>query len=74
MQTKKRKVCQPRYDLGKEHHDEYAGNYVALKNGELVAYGKTIKEADTKAKAKGCKKTFAYIIFRQKTKKLWGGW
>ncbi len=39
----------------KEHHAEYAGKHVALKDGELIAYGNTIKEADLKAKEKGVK-------------------
>ncbi len=57
----------------KEHHAEYAGNYVALKNGELIAYGKTIKEADTKAKAKGVKNPLlAYIPAEDE--EVWGGW
>lgn len=37
----------------KENKHNYAGNYVALKDGKLIAYGRTIKEADLGAKAKG---------------------
>lgn len=57
----------------KEHHDEYAGNYVALKDGELVAFGKTIKEADTKAKEKGVKNPLLHYI-PAKDEEVWGGW
>lgn len=57
----------------KEHHDEYAGNYVALKDGELVAFGKTIKEADTKAKEKGVKDPLLHYI-PAKDEEVWGGW
>ena len=32
-----------------EHYSEYAGKYVALKDGELIAFGETLKEADLKA-------------------------
>lgn len=39
----------------KEHHAEFAGKHVALKDGELIAYGDTIKEADLKSKEKGVK-------------------
>lgn len=47
----------------KEHHAEYAGNYVALKDGELIAVGKTIKEADLKAKEKGVEKPLLTYLF-----------
>lgn len=57
----------------KEHHAEYAGNYVALKDGELIAVGKTIKEADLKAKEKGFDKTLLHYI-PAKDEEVWGGW
>jgi hypothetical protein len=57
----------------KEHHAEYAGNYVALKNGELVAYGRTIKEADQKAKAKGVNDSLLTYLFPL-DEIPWGGW
>lgn len=56
----------------KEHHAEYAGNYVALKDGELIAFGKTIKEADLKAKEKGFYKTLLHYI-PAKDEEVWGG-
>lgn len=73
-QTKKSKgYVSPDTIWVKEHHAEYAGNYVALKDGELIAHGKTIKEADTKAKAKGVKNPrLAYIPAKEE--KPWGGW
>ncbi len=57
----------------KEHHAEYAGKYVALKDGELIAFGKTIKEADVNAKEKGVKNTMLTYLPRE-DEELWGGW
>jgi hypothetical protein len=57
----------------KEHHAEYAGNYVALKDGEFVGYGKTIKEADLKAKEKGVKNPLLHYI-PAVDEEVWGGW
>lgn len=57
----------------KKHHAEYAGKYVALKDGELIASGKTIKEADLKAKEKGVKNTMLTYLPRE-DEELWGGW
>ena len=47
----------------KEHHSEYAGKHVALKDGELIAFGDTIKEADSKAKEKGVKNAMLTYLF-----------
>lgn len=58
----------------KEHHHEYAGNYVALKNGELIAYGKTIKEADLKAKEKGVKNSLLTYLPKLDEEIFCGGW
>ncbi len=63
----------PNIEWLKIHRDEYAGNYVALFEGELIAFGRTIKEADTKAKAKGYKKTLLTYI-PAKDEIVWGGW
>ncbi len=57
----------------KEHHAEYAGNYVALKDGKLIATGKTIKEADLKAKEKGVKNPLLHYI-PAADEEVWGGW
>jgi hypothetical protein len=57
----------------KEHHAEHAGQYVALKDGELIAFGKTIKEADLKAKEKGVKNAMLTYLPGQ-DEELWGGW
>ncbi len=57
----------------KKHYAEYAGQYVALKDGELIAFGKTIKEADVKAKEKGEKNTMLTYLPRE-DEELWGGW
>ena len=47
----------------KENHAEYAGKYVALKDGELVAVGNTIKEVDLKAKEKKVEKPLLTYLF-----------
>ncbi|MBA2494269.1 MAG: hypothetical protein H0V31_06200 [Acidobacteria bacterium] len=47
----------------KKHHAEYAGKYVALKDGELVAVGNTIKEVDLKAKEKKVEKPLLTYLF-----------
>jgi len=57
----------------KEHHAEYAGKYVALKDGELVATGRTIKEADLKAKEKGVKNPMLTYLFPLDSEPF-GGW
>lgn len=57
----------------KANKHEYYGNYVALKDGELIAFGKTIKEADQAAKAKGVRDPFLHYIL-PKDYIPWGGW
>lgn len=57
----------------KKHSKEYTGNYVALKDGELIAFGRTIKDADTKAKEKGFNKTLLHYIPAE-DEEVWGGW
>jgi len=57
----------------KKNRHEYAGNYVALKDGEFVAFGKTIKEADVKAKEKGVKNPLLHYIPAE-DEEVWGGW
>ena len=47
----------------KENHAEYAGKYVALKDGELVAVGNTIKEVDVQAKEKKVEKPLLTYLF-----------
>ena len=58
----------------KENGAKYGGNYVALKDGELIAYGRTIKEADQAAKAKGVKNPFLHYIMAEGEVAWWGGW
>lgn len=58
----------------KEHHAEYAGKYVALKDGELVAVGKTIKEADVQAKEKGVKNSLLTYLPKDDEEVFCGGW
>lgn len=57
----------------KENRAKYAGLHVALKDGELIATGKTIKEANEKAKAKGVENPrLAYMFPLDETP--FGGW
>ena len=63
----------PNIEWLKKHRSEYAGNYVALKDGELIAFGRTIKEADLKAKEKGVEKTLLHYIAAE-DEEVWGGW
>lgn len=57
----------------KENSHKYKGLYVALYEGELIATGKTIKEADLAAKAKGYPKTLLHRILRD-DEEAWCGW
>jgi molybdopterin converting factor small subunit len=57
----------------RENQHKYAGLHVALKDGELIATGKTIKEANVKAKEKGFKNLLLAYIPRE-DEELWGGW
>ena len=57
----------------KEHHAEYAEKHVALKDGELIAFGNTIKEADLEAKGKGVEKYMLTYLFPLDSDPF-GGW
>lgn len=57
----------------KANSDQYMGNYVALMNGELIAYGRTIKEADQAARAKGVLRPFLHYVLAE-GEIAWGGW
>lgn len=58
----------------KENHAAYAGKHVALKDGELIAVGDTIKEADLKAKAKGVKNLLLAYLPKEDEEVFCGGW
>lgn len=58
----------------KENKAKYAGNYVALKDGELIAYGRTIKEADQASKAAGVNDPLLHYIMAEGEVAWWGGW
>lgn len=72
-QKNKKAPVSPNIEWLKEHRSEYAGNYVALKDGELIAFGRTIKEADLKAKEKDVKKFLLHYITAE-DEIVWGGW
>jgi hypothetical protein len=57
----------------KEHHAEYAGKHVALKDGELIAVGDTIREVDQKAREKGVENPLLTYLFPL-DRVPFGGW
>lgn len=57
----------------KENKHKYAGKYVALKDGKLIALGRTIKEADQAARAKGVNDPLLHYILPADYIP-WGGW
>lgn len=57
----------------KENSHKYPGQYVALKDGKLIATGRTLKEADIAAKEKGFKKLLFHYVFPEDYVP-WGGW
>lgn len=67
------KKANPNIEWLKANRVEYAGNYVALKEGILLGFGKTIKEADLKAKEKGVKNPLLHYIPAE-DEEVWGGW
>jgi hypothetical protein len=70
---RKKFVIHPNTAWIKENHAKYAGNYVALKDGEFVASGKTIKEANEKARSLGVENPFLHYMFPL-DKIPFGGW
>jgi len=58
----------------KENKHKYAGNYVALKDGKLIAYARTIKEADQAAKAKGVDRPLLHYILAEGEEAFYAGW
>jgi hypothetical protein len=69
----KKFIIHPNTAWIKQNHAKYAGNYVALKDGEFVASGKTIKEANEKAISLGVEKPFLHYMFPL-DKVPFGGW
>ncbi|CAN5216094.1 hypothetical protein BH20ACI1_BH20ACI1_13910 [soil metagenome] len=57
----------------RDNSHKYRGLHIALKDGELIATGKTIKEADLKAKEKGVKNPLLHYIPAE-DEEVWGGW
>ncbi|MGH9946699.1 MAG: DUF5678 domain-containing protein [Pyrinomonadaceae bacterium] len=57
----------------RENSHKYRGMHVAIKNGKLIATGRTIKEADQAARAKGIDRPLlTYIPGEDEV--IWGGW
>ncbi len=57
----------------RENSYKYRGMYVAIKDGEFIATGRTIKEADIAAKEKGVDRPFL-AYFPGEDEEIWGGW
>lgn len=57
----------------KENSHRYRGQYVAIKDGKFIASGRTIKEADQAAKAKGVDKPLLHYVFPEGYLPF-GGW
>lgn len=57
----------------RDHSHKYPGMYVAVKDGEFVAAGRTIRDADMAAKEKGVEHPLLAYVPRE-DEELWGGW
>ena len=71
--TDKKGYVSPNTIWMRENSHRYRGMHIALKDGELIAVGKTIKEADSKAKEKGVKNPLLHYIAAE-DEEVWGGW
>ena len=68
-----RKNPSPNIEWLKEHRNEVAGKYVALKDGKLVAQGRTLREVDQEAKHLGASKALLTYVPRG-DEELRAGW
>ena len=68
-----RKHPDPNIEWIKQNSHKYRGLHITLKDGELISTGRTTKEADLAAKAKGFTKTLWHYIPRE-DEEVWGGW
>ena len=57
----------------KENAHKYRGMHVAIKDGKFIAAGRTLKEADQAAKAKGVTNPLLHYVFPEDFVP-WGGW
>ena len=71
--TESNRKINPNIEWLKKHRAEYASSHVALKDGELIAFGRNIKEVDLKAKEKGAVKFLLHYIPAE-DEEVWGGW
>lgn len=58
----------------RDHSHEYPGMYVAIKDGAFIAAGRTIKEADQAAKAKGVDKPLLAYVLAEGEEAYYAGW
>jgi hypothetical protein len=57
----------------KQHRNEYSGKYVALLDGELISFGKTIKEAREKSIDLGVHRPMLVFVLGE-NEIAFGGW
>ncbi|MBX3291013.1 MAG: hypothetical protein KF855_17015 [Acidobacteria bacterium] len=77
QEKKKDFVLHPNTVWVKENSHLYPGQYVVLKDGKLIATGRTIRDAHFAAKAKGVKDTKGYLfhyILAEGEEAYCGGW
>ncbi len=60
-------------DWLKKNREKYAGKYVALSKDKLVGVGKTLREANEKAKENGISKPFVTLVYSENDVPF-GGW
>jgi len=70
----KKRHVDPNITWIKENKHKYAGNYVALQDGKLIAYARTIKETDQTAKAKGVDRPLLHYILAEGEEAFYAGW
>lgn len=58
----------------RDHSHKYPGMYVAIKDGAFIAAGRTIKEADQAAKAKGVDKPLLHYVLAEGEEAFYPGW
>ena len=57
-----------------ENEHKYPGKYLALKDGELIAVGNTIKEAELAANAQGVSDPLLHYVLAVGEEAYMGGW
>lgn len=71
--TTKKGYVSPNTEWMRDYSHNYPGMHVALKDGKLIATGRTIKEADMAARSFGVDRPLLAYVPRE-DEELWGGW